>query len=242
MSLRDTISGARKEVEDASLPKEAKDQTAAEKAAAQFAAQDEPRTGFSKRSTARAKPVREAATGVRTVSAKSVASGKMTPTGKTESEMTKEEKKAAKQKRRDAEDRRMAASQAILGQNETYRKAQRVWWILLGVGMGTTILTWLLTTLSPSTSYGDFSTALGITVIVLLVAAYACIITAFVYDWRKVRPLRKAADAQVASMSERKVVEFLEQDQRRIAREEEERVRAKEAKKAAKAGRHEQHK
>ena len=244
MSLLDTINGARKEVEDASKPTEAKDMTANQKVAAQYldSMDDAPKTGFSKRSVTRAKPTREAGSGVRVVSAKSVASGKVTPSGKPESEMTKEEKKEAKRVRRDAEDRRMAVSQAMLGQNEAYKKAQRIWWILLGVGMGATVLTWVLTTLSPDTSYGDFSSALGILIVVLLNAAYACIIAAFVFDWREVRPMRKATDAMVASMSDRKVVEYLDQDRKRIAEEEAERARAKEAKKATKARRHEQHK
>lgn len=237
MSLRDTIRGAREEAEqansDAPEPK-----TAQQKAVEKIMSSDEPKAGFSKRSVSRARPAREAAAGVRVVKSNDVATGKMTSTGKLESEMTKEEKKQAREARRDSEDRRAAASRIILSSKPGYKSGQRMWWILLGVGMACTLLSFALSNIYTA----DQATGLaGLIMLVLIILAYGCIIVAFVYDWRNVRPLRKAADREVASLSEKRVMQIIEEDYKAAQRKEAARAEAKEARKARRAHRHEQH-
>lgn len=234
MSLRDTLAGAREEVaQNAAFGTAKKD--AAQKDDASNASAAPSNTGFSRRSVSRAKPSREAAGSVRYVSAEDARSGN---TSKPESEMTKQERKEKRMRERDAADRRADASRAILAGHDSYKRSQRIWWILLGVGMGFTVLSFIV-----SAIFGkDKESAQSVTVlmVVLLVIAYASIIGGFIYDWRVVRPMRQAADAEVASMSDKRVRQFL-------AAQEEEREAQARAKEKAGAGhkpsaRHEQHK
>ena len=244
MSLRDTLAGAREEVAQSGNPFERTNKNAAQAdadAAADGAASaagsgaNGASTGFSRRSVSRAKPKREAAGSVRYVSAEDARNGE---TGKSESEMTKQERKEKRMRERDAADRRADASRAILAGHDSYKRSQRIWWILLGVGMGFTVLSFIV-----SAIFGkDKESAQSVTVlmVVLLVIAYASIIGGFIYDWRVVRPMRQAADAEVASMSDKRVRQFL-------AAQEEEREAQARAKAKAGAGhkpsaRHEQHK
>ncbi|MEE1274424.1 MAG: hypothetical protein UHI81_07970 [Olegusella sp.] len=244
MSLRDTLAGAREEVAQSGNPFERTNKNAAQAdadAAADGAASaagsgaNGASTGFSRRSVSRAKPKREAAGSVRYVSAEDARNGE---TGKSESEMTKQERKEKRMRERDAADRRADASRAILAGHDSYKRSQRIWWILLGVGMGFTVLSFIV-----SAIFGkDKESAQSVTVlmVVLLVIAYASIIGGFIYDWRVVRPMRQAADAEVASMSDKRVRQFL-------AAQEEEREAQARAKEKAGAGhkpsaRHEQHK
>lgn len=220
MSLRDTINGARQEAQDAGMMPGAPKDSDSDGDEAQE------RTGFSKKSISRAKPSREAAEGVRVVSH----TGRTVSGGKREADMSKEEKKAHKKRERDAADRRAAASQILLKNSDEYRKGYRLWWILLGIAVGVTVVSWLLVYNFPDQS-SDYSTPLGIFSIVAIVLAYACIIGAFVYDWRHVRPLRKRADAAVAGMTEKRVMQILTDDAEKVAKEEAERAQAKEAKK-----------
>ena len=44
--------------------------------------------------------------------------------------------------------------------------------------------------------------------VITLVAAYALIIAGFVFDWRSVRPMRNAADAEVARMSDKRILQY----------------------------------
>lgn len=241
MSLRDTINGAREEAKEANAPLAKK----GEKNEDANADDDAERTGFTKRSVTRAKPTREAAAGVRVVAAGSTSGGGRKSaskvTGKSEAEMTKEEKKAYRAERRNEQDRRTSASTVLLKQTPGYKRSQRIWWTLLGTGFGCTIVSWLLPTVFPDL-VGDGTTPVGIFDMILLVLAYVLIIWAFVYDWRVVRPMRKAADATVNSMTNKKVGRVLRGEANEIAREQAEAAEAKAAKKAARNKRHEQHK
>jgi len=245
MSLRDTIEAARKEAEEAgnipgSSAKEARDKA---KAAEESQADErEKHTGFSKRSVSRARPAREAAQGVRVVDASKVRSGKQTPTGKTEREMTKEERKAARAQRRSQQDRQASATRVILNRNPEYRRGQKIWWILLGSGFACTIISTLMVTYFPGTDAGHGVDA-SILSVILIVVAYAAIIAALVYDFRKVRPLRNAADDLVASMSEKKIAGIIEEDLAQSDKRAAKKAEAKAAKEATrKNSRHEQHK
>lgn len=233
MSLRDTINGAREEAAKANAPL-AKD-------ASKDEADDSERTGFSKRSVSRAKPAREAAAGVRVVSAGSSAGkSSASTTGKTPVEMTKDEKKRARQERRTEQDRRTSASQIILHDTPGYKKSQKVWWGLLGAGFACTIVSWLIPNVYPKAVAS--SAALNVVLLILLILAYGLIIAAFVYDWRVVRPMRKKAEATTNRMTNKKVTQVLRGEANEIAREQAERDEAKAARRAKRNQRHEQHK
>lgn len=231
MSLKDTIDGARKEAAEAGSlrPGQPKGDEAEDAA--------EERKGFSKRSVSRAKPAREKSSGVRVVSS----TGRTVSGGKAETEMTKEEKKARKAERRDREDRRAALQQAILRKSGAYRKGYKLWWILLGIAVGVTVVSWLLVYYFPDDS-SNYQTPVGMVALLTMIVAYTCIIVAFVYDWRKVRPMRKQAEGMVAGMSDKKVNQMLVEDAQEREREQAEAEKAKAARKAQRSGRHEQHK
>lgn len=236
MSLRDTINGARQEAAAANAPLAKKDDKDEKDEAG-----DSERTGFSKRSVSRAKPAREAAAGVRVVSAGSSAGKSSASTaGKAPVEMTKDEKKRARQERRTEQDRRTSASQIILHDTPGYKKSQKVWWGLLGSGFVCTIVSWLIPNVYPKAVAS--SAALNVVLLILLILAYGLIIAAFVYDWRVVRPMRKKAEATTSRMTNKKVTQVLRGEANEIAREQAERDEAKAARRAKRSQRHEQHK
>ncbi len=225
MSLIDTINGAKKEAEANSVR--------TDKGA--DANDDAKKPRNNKRSAAGAKPAREAAAGVRVAKSGSHSSGKPA------SEMTKEEKKAARREERDAADRRAAAQRALLNQMPGYKKTQRVWWILLGIGLVATLISWLMGQYIP-TALSNPTSPEGIVMIALMVLAYVVIIAAFIYDWRTVRPMRKAADAQANSLTDKKVNQILRNEADEAARKQSEKDKAKAARRGSKSQRHEQHK
>ena len=232
MSLRETINAAKREAQEANAPLAKKDE--------KDATDEDERSGFLKRSVTRAKPAREAASGVRVVGA-SGSSRKSSGSGKAPVEMTKDEKKRARRERRDEADRRASASQIVLKQIPGYKRSQHVWWGLLGTGFVCTIISWLLPNLFPQ-QVNEGTTPMGIAVLIMLVAAYALIISAFVYDWRVVRPMRKKAEATTGAMTNKKVTKVLRGEANEIAREQAERDEAKAARRAKRSSRHEQHK
>ena len=232
MSLRETINAAKREAQEANAPLAKKDE--------KDAADEDERSGFSKRSVTRAKPAREAASGVRVVGA-SGGGRTSSASGKTPVERTKDEKKRARRERRDEADRRASASQIVLKQIPGYKRSQRVWWGLLGTGFVCTIISWLLPNLFPQ-QVNEGTTPMGVAVFIMLVAAYALIISAFVYDWRVVRPMRKKAEATTGAMTNKKVTKVLRGEANEIAREQAERDEAKAARRAKRSGRREQHK
>lgn len=232
MSLRETINAAKREAQEANAPLAKKDE--------KDATDEDERSGFSKRSVTRAKPAREAALGVRVVGA-SGSSRKSSGSGKAPVEMTKDEKKRARRERRDEADRRASASQIVLKQIPGYKRSQHVWWGLLGTGFVCTIISWLLPNLFPQ-QVNEGTTPMGIAVFIMLIAAYALIISAFVYDWRVVRPMRKKAEATTGAMTNKKVTKVLRGEANEIAREQAERDEAKAARRAKRSSRHEQHK
>lgn len=228
MSLRDTLDAARREVQDGGTvfagkddgSKSSKDQ--GEKAA---------RSRSARGSAARAKPARDAASSVRVVAAEKSSGSKSTTLSKPRSEMSKEEKKAARSAERRLEDKKIAVRTALLNSYPEYERSQRVWWILLGVGLGLTLiafaLNWLLRDSLAAEDGLTPSVVLSITPIVL---AYGCIIAAVIYDLRVGRPLRKRADAELQGMSTKRMNAVLREEEARQA----EKKAKKEAKKAAK--------
>ena len=186
MSLRDTIEGARDEAKVTvdTMTKKSKD--AAEKPTASDedrapAAYDPFKSG--KASAAGARPAREAASSVRVEGERSKKSPAL---------MTKEEKKAAKAEERRLEDARNQAYDYILKSDDAYKKTDKTWWILLGVGFGMTVISLLL--------------------------AYGFIIAAFIYDFRKRRPFRKAAERRLQGMNDKRVADYIASEDEKAAR------------------------
>ncbi|MBQ9007552.1 MAG: hypothetical protein IJ092_14470 [Atopobiaceae bacterium] len=206
MSLRDTIDAAKREAQEAGSIFSGK-----EKKDADNGAQQEESSGFSKRSTARAKPATAAASSVRVVSAEDAKEGR---SGKKTSEMTKEERKADRAARRDADDRRVTAANIILKNDPEYKKTQKVWWILLGSGLALTIFSFGVNAYLNRVEGvdTDFASRLVVGAMVTLVLAYACIIGAFIYDLVKARPIRKRVDAEVKGLTKKKLEQIIRED------------------------------
>lgn len=227
MSLRDTIDGARKEAQEAgglsgnvktaASAKAPKDErgTKADKSSKDDAEKRDPMTTRSYHSSAAgAKPSREAASTVRTASSGSTPGmgGGLFGGGGTPAQ--KEARKEEKRKQREEEDFRQRGYDLILRTNEEYRRTDRTWWILIGVGFGMTIVSLILVWAFPADST-NYQTIVGIASVASLVLAYGLIIGAFVYDWRVRRPVRKAAERKVAGYSDKKLAELFEEQRRR---------------------------
>lgn len=221
MSLRDTIDGARKEAQEAGgLTGNVKSSAApkadkAEKSGKDEAEKRDPMTTRSYHSSAAgAKPSREAGSTVRTASSGSASTGLgggLFGGGGTPAQ--KEARKEEKRRQREEEDFRQRGYDLILRSNEEYRRTDRTWWILVGVGFGMTIVSLILVWAFPADST-NYQTIVGIASVASLVLAYGLIIGAFVYDWRVRRPVRKAAERKVASYSDKKLAELFEEQRR----------------------------
>ena len=205
MGLRETIEAAKKEAQEAGGVFSGKKDADAKSEA------EEESTGFSRRSAARAKPTTAAA------SSEDARHGK---SGKKSSEMTKEERKAERNSVRDAEDRMNMAANALLKQDKEYARTQRMWWILLGVGLGLTVVSfginYMLNRTGADTSGANVMVPIAL---ISLVLAYVCIIGAFIYDLMKARPIRKRVDAEVKGMTKRRLEQVIREDAEREAAE-----------------------
>ena len=202
MSLRDTIEGARSEVTQGSNPKNDAEVAAAKK-------------GSSRKSSANAKPVREKAASVRTVSKNSKKAAALSSSlpGAKKTKEQKEAERAERRKRREEEDYRNQAFTLLLNQNPDYKKSDRLWWILLGIGFVSTLVSLIITFVAPVTD-GNYGSTRGIIQIGSLVVAYLFIIAGFVYDWVKRRPIRKEAEKKIAGMSDKKIAEMFARERK----------------------------
>lgn len=199
MTLRETIEAAKLEAQEAGsifTSKESKEEEPEKRES----------TGFSKRSTARAKPVSSAASSVRVVSAEDA---KMGRSGKKTSEMTKEERKAERAAVRDREDLMTSAASILLKRDEEYKRNQRIWWILLGIGLTLSLIALGINYLL---SHGQQSEQLVVVAMVTIVMAYVSIIAAFIFDLTKSRPIRRRVDGEVKSMSRKKLEQIVRED------------------------------
>ena len=215
MSLRDTIEGARDEAKSTVDAMTKKTAAAEEKGKAKEgdapAAYDPFRSG--KATAAGAKPSREAAASV-------TMEGERPK--KNVALMTKEEK----------EDARNQAYDYLLRLDDAYAKTDKTWWVLLGIGFVMTICSLFLTFVFPA-EVKEIHTVQGVLSIVTLILAYGFIISAFIFDWRKRRPFRKAAEKRMQKMSDKRVYEFLaEENAKLVATAKENRKKAKKAQKS----------
>ena len=157
------------------------------------------KTGASKRSAARAKPKRGAASTVR-VSADSAKSG-----GRA---LTAEERKAAEREQRMSNNRDMAAVNVLLKKEPGYRRNRVIWGTMLATGLGMTILSWVV--MFVFRGEDGTPSALGSRLaLISLVLAYVLVIGSFIFDFTKIRKLRKAMEEKVASMSDKRIDDVL---------------------------------
>ena len=204
MSLLDTIKAAREEAEEAgSLLTQTKKSDAGVKDATTN--EEAAQTGFSKRSAARAKPAREAAGSVRTTNAKDSSS------------MSKEERKAARDARRSEQDVAYDATQIVLDQQPGYKTARRISWGTMIVGMVFAIASFLI--MQYMQRGGTASESLAALSIGLMVLAYVSIIGSFVYDYIKVRPMRKKAEETTSGMTQKRMKRMIAENEARKAEE-----------------------
>lgn len=223
MSLRDTLDAARQEVQDGGTVFSGKGRTEAKEAS--DGAEAAPRRA--RGSAANAKPARDAATSVRVVSS---SGKKKSSLGKPRSEMSKEERKAARQAEQRQLDKETAARTALLNSYPGYKRSQKIWWIMLGTGLGLTIVAFLVNYfLTSRLSQEQGVTPLVVAAIAPLVLAYGCIIVAVIYDIRVARPMRKRAETEVNGMSVKRMNALIRED----AKREEAEKAAKRAKKEA---------
>lgn len=230
MSLRETIEGARDEAKETvgTMTKKSKD---AEKGAKGDAAADDEKPvavydpfKSGKATAAGARPAREAAASVRMEG---------TRQKKNPATMTKEEKKAARAEERTLEDRRNQAYDYLLNGDPAFKKTEKMWWVLLGLGFGFTILSLVITYVFPTESK-EYTSLQGIAGVITLVLAYGFIIAAFVYDFRKRRPFRKAAEKRLQGMNDKRVADFVKAENAKAKKAADEKEAAKAAAKAAK--------
>lgn len=196
MSLRDTIEGARREAEGNVVGRPKKE-------AESLGSGDDERRGFSRSSAAKARPSREAASSVRVASKPKKAS---TPGGAAES---KEEKRERRRREREEQDFRNRAYDILLRSDPGYKRSERVFWVILGVGMGLAVIS--LVCVYAFGQNPDMGSWQGVVSVGSLVAAYAFMIGSFVYDWAKRRPYRKQTEARVRGLTDKKLLSLLEQ-------------------------------
>lgn len=197
MSLRDTIDGARREAEGNVVGRPKKE-------AENLGVGEEEKRGFSRSSAAKAKPSREAAASVRTASKPKQSSSLG---GAAE---TKEEKRERKRREREEQDFRNRAYDILLRSNDDYKRTERVFWIILGAGLALAVISLVCVYLFGQSP--DMSSWQGILSVGSLVAAYGFMIASFIYDWAKRRPYRKQTESRVRGLSDKKLLDLLEQE------------------------------
>lgn len=169
--------------------------------------QGESRGGMARKSASSAKPARAAASSVRVVPASAKAKRAAAERGEDLSNLSKEEKKARKAELRRQEDLIYTAANALLKENEDYTRLRRIWWVLLGVGIAALVGTWVLLAVVGSDAANSSFAQTG--QLVLIIAAYAAIIIAFIFDFVKIRPIRNACRATASGLSDAKLDEVI---------------------------------
>lgn len=163
--------------------------------------------GMTRKGASRAKPVTQAAGTVHTVERS------RTPKAGA-ANLTKEQKKELKRRERDERDRVTVVCNILQRQDPAYPPMRRVWWILLGAGLAFTAISWICMFIVPGAS-SDPGTPMGMAAMVCIILAYVCIIGGFIFDWVKVRPIRRKIEATVAGMTEKRMQQIVDADFRR---------------------------
>lgn len=214
MSLFDTIQGARDEAAANTAERRSSGSDDEAQKTTEDAESDKPKGGFAKRSVARAKPAREAAANVRVVSS----TGRTKSKGGKVAPATKEERKAERAREREELDREDAVAQILLESDPKYKPRRRVWWTLIGIGFATMACS-LVPTAIDSAQAQDYSSPLGIASIIFMIICYVTIISAFIYDFVKIRPMRKATQGAASGLTRKAMQKVLDDDRRKHAAE-----------------------
>lgn len=194
MSLMDTIKGAREEIDASRVPTSSNSGKSNEAVADTAGSAQQ---GFTRRSAAKARPSRTAAAGVRMVSSSGKAKSKVG--------QTKEELKAERKHDREVSDLRYNVTQKVLDEREDFKAAHKLWMRLVIAGVVLMVVAVILYVIV-SNMGNDAPEILGIAGLVVMFGSYAVIIVALVYDWVKVRPIRREAEKYVDSMSEKRLI------------------------------------
>ena len=164
-------------------------------------------SGMTRKSAGSAKPARAAAASVRVVPASAKDKRKQLERGEDLSGLSREEKKARKAELRREEDRIYTASSQLMKEDEDYPRYRRIWWVLLVIGILALIGTWVL--LAVLGQEGMAEKGAQTAQFALIVAAYAAIIVAFIFDFIKIRPIRNACRDKAAGMTAAKLDEVI---------------------------------
>lgn len=164
-------------------------------------------TGMARKSASSAKPARAAAGSVRVVPTTAKAKRAAAERGEDLSNLSKEEKKARKAELRREEDRIYTASSQLMKEDPDYPRLRRIWWVLLAIGIAALIGTWVM--LAVMGQEGMATSAGQTAQFALIIAAYAAIIIAFIFDFMKIRPIRNACREKAAGMTTAKLDEVI---------------------------------
>ena len=164
-------------------------------------------TGMARKSASSAKPARAAAGSVRVVPTTAKAKRAAAERGEDLSNLSKEEKKARKAELRREEDRIYTASSQLMKEDPDYPRLRRIWWVLLAIGIAALIGTWVM--LAVMGQEGMATSAGQTAQFALIIAAYAAIIIAFIFDFMKIRPIRNACREKAAGMTAAKLDEVI---------------------------------
>lgn len=164
-------------------------------------------TGMARKSASSAKPARAAAGSVRVVPTTAKAKRAAAERGEDLSNLSKEEKKARKAELRREEDRIYTASGQLMKEDPDYPRLRRIWWVLLAIGIAALIGTWVM--LAVMGQEGMATSAGQTAQFALIIAAYAAIIIAFIFDFMKIRPIRNACREKAAGMTAAKLDEVI---------------------------------
>ncbi len=164
-------------------------------------------TGMARKSASSAKPARAAAGSVRVVPTTAKAKRAAAERGEDLSNLSKEEKKARKAELRREEDRIYTASSQLMKEDPDYPRLRRIWWVLLAIGIAALIGTWVM--LAVMGQEGMATSAGQTAQFALIIAAYAAIIIAFIFDFMKIRPIRNACREKAAGMTAAKLDEAI---------------------------------
>lgn len=163
-------------------------------------------TGMARKSAASAKPARPAAASVRVVSASAKAQRAARERGEDLSNLSREEKRARRQEQRMAEDRIYQASAILLKEDESYAGYRKIWWAMLGIGIGGLIVSVILMAIR---SQGGAAGDMQLPEMIAMAVGYIAVIAGFIFDFVKIRPIRNKCRFAAEHMPESKLVGVL---------------------------------
>lgn len=155
-------------------------------------------SGQTRKSAASAKPKRKAGDTVYVSSSRSKSPGY----GKAMPEKTKEEKRIDREKARVENNAIYSAATVLMNNNPDYKRYKMIWWVILGVAIVMTVVSWVVQMQIQSLVWG----------LVSIGVAYVGIIGALILDFWKIRPIRKDARIRAASMTKKQLDAVLEKE------------------------------